>query len=105
MAAIQSPRIPKPESPAMRLSGNTTNREVEPAEPQFWATGALRTLSGLVSGQAEPTGMNLPITPFHGKFRAEYSALPRIKDNKTIRVTDEDAPEESRGQQSIFLGR
>ena len=36
---------------------------------------------------------------------AEYgSALPRIKDNKTIGVADEDAPEESRGQQSIFLG-
>jgi hypothetical protein len=39
------------------------------------------------------------------KFGAEYrSALPRIKDNKTISVADEDAPEEYRGQQSILLG-
>ncbi len=30
--------------------------------------------------------------------------LPRIKDNKTIRVADEDAPEDYRFQQSIFLG-
>jgi hypothetical protein len=37
--------------------------------------------------------------------RRESSALPRIKDNKTIRVADEDAPEDYRGQQSIFLGR
>jgi hypothetical protein len=28
-----------------------------------------------------------------------------VKDNKTIRVADEDAPEEYRGQQSIFLRR
>jgi hypothetical protein len=33
------------------------------------------------------------------------AARPRIKDNKTIRVADEDAPEEYRGQQSIFLRR
>ena len=32
-------------------------------------------------------------------------ALPWFKDNKTIRVADEDAPEEYRGQQSIFLRR
>jgi hypothetical protein len=31
-------------------------------------------------------------------------ALPRIKDNKTISVADEDSPEEYRGQQSILLG-
>ncbi len=31
------------------------------------------------------------------------SDLPRIKDDKTIRVADKDAPEEHRGQQSIFL--
>ena len=30
--------------------------------------------------------------------------LPRIKDNKTIGVTDEDAAEEYCGQQSIFPG-
>jgi hypothetical protein len=39
------------------------------------------------------------------KFDAEYgSALPWIKDHKTIGVTDEDAPEECSGQQSILLG-
>jgi len=32
------------------------------------------------------------------------SALPRIKDNKTIRVADEAAPEQYCVQQSIFLG-
>ena len=37
--------------------------------------------------------------------RRESSALPRIKYHKTIRVADEDAPEDYRGQQSIFLGR
>jgi hypothetical protein len=43
--------------------------------------------------------------PVQGKFGVEYgSALPRIKDNKTIGVTDEDAPEEYCGQQSIFPG-
>jgi hypothetical protein len=53
------------------------------------------------------TGYGYEVTdnPFYRKFGAEYSALPRVKDNKTIRVTDEDAPEESRGQQAIFLGR
>src|ERR1700733_1406583 len=35
-------------------------------------------------------GGELPQTPFHGKFGVEYgSALPRIKDNKTIGVADE----------------
>lgn len=47
----------------------------------------------------------LPRIPFHGRFGFEYgSALPGIKDNKTIGVADEDAPEEYCGQQSIFPG-
>jgi hypothetical protein len=42
---------------------------------------------------------------FFGKFGVEYgSALPRIEDNKTIGVADEDAPEEYCGQQSILPG-
>jgi hypothetical protein len=44
--------------------------------------------------------------PFPGKFGVKYgSARSRIKDNKTIGVADEDAPEEYRGQQAIFLRR
>jgi hypothetical protein len=45
------------------------------------------------------------ITPFSGNLGAEYSALPRFKDNKTICVADEDAPEDYRGQQPIFPRR
>jgi hypothetical protein len=44
--------------------------------------------------------------PVQGSSAFEYgSALPRIKEDKTIRVADEDAPEEYRGQQSILLRR
>jgi hypothetical protein len=47
---------------------------------------------------------DLPKSRFK-EIRCRVSRLPRIKDNKTIRVADEDAPEEYRGQQSIFLRR
>jgi hypothetical protein len=52
-----------------------------------------------------PKAGNLPAIPFQGKIGVEFgSALPRIKDNKTIGVADEDAPEEYCGQQSILPG-
>jgi len=59
----------------------------------------------VVSVLSDRRGGQFTGNPFQGKFGVEYgSALPRIKDNKTIGVTDEDAPEESCGQQSIFPG-
>jgi hypothetical protein len=57
--------------------------------------------------RSQGTGLGkLPKSCFAGSSASSTgSALPRIKNNKTIRVADEDAPEEYRGQQSIFLGR
>ena len=46
-------------------------------------------MTGHLVSEPEVTG-----NPVSTTFGAEYPALPRFKDNKTIRVADEDALEE-----------
>jgi hypothetical protein len=63
------------------------------------------SLQSLIFGRFPARPEQLTENPVSKEVRPRVgSALPRIKDNKTIRVTDEDAPEEYCGQQSIFLG-
>jgi hypothetical protein len=72
----------------------------------FGVVKNLEVLSALLHGVYPEA--SLERSPIHLVGKASVpeksGALPGIKDNKTIRVADEDAPEEYRGQQAIFPG-
>ena len=101
---LQSPVTTKRQFELLMCRERYSDRIPIPIRTRIIAIGMLRDAVTVTS----PDSLSLAAcagTNQAAPKRPQGSALPRFKDNKTIRVADEDAPEDYRGQQSIFLGR